>query len=833
MLAALTTLMCLPDHFDWSTWPFTVGYVVLYGTALATVAFMRPAPVAEMDRPMPEGGIRFQDLGPGMRRSRILTTGLVAILAVLTASPWLHEIDVIGAVCLGSVVVVAIILGQPGSVRLGAIATAAIFLLIVSSPLEYTNHVFLPEQGVIAHVTLGLGYVGLFAASLTPVRTRWMLLFVLVLGTALRVESLVQWPMDPLRRDMPVLMNHGIQSLLDGRFPYRIYFCSHDVPQTYLPVLWLTHLPFVAAGLDMRWGQVVATVVTALVISDFGRQSRGLRHVGLFCATLFFLMPETIWSVVHAETPSYWLWGSLFLWAAIHRRFMLAAVFLGITLGTRHFAYLMVPFAIIWYAWVVRSRREALLYLLVAASIASAILMPFAIEGPVPFMFGTFHWLTKFGETHRDWWYIYITFASWFYAFDIERWLAPIQLTTMILAVAGSVALGFWGRGRGDELHVVWRNWLLMAGAYFLFLMFNSIIWRYLHVMPIVIASFLVALRLQNRPGAARQGSERVVHLVGRPVAYGLVVGILGAIFVSSLVYMGWAYARSRDSSSVQEHAARIAPDLRPGDLVVDRGLFNAWPVMQGASFKVAQLPKNLRYVIRLRSQFPPAFERVVYFDGADLFDPERDAPDLLTYMRYEGHDDGKRSRAHFFVNPHPSRVTWRLSHDPDRIFRSELTAKTAGVALGTRRRNARFFFGEAAPPGYFSGWNIIRSMFHQWTCVLARPPGQGREIRVEFSVPDGERGWLVTGIDDYALWASRPAVTIRLDGPGFSADGRSFVHPNEQGIFVWGLGKIAAGNYTATVTAPSYRQRVFCFDLALSEPASPGQWGQNAGLGM
>jgi hypothetical protein len=75
--------------------------------------------------------------------------------------------------------------------------------------------------------------------------------------------------------------------------------------------------------------------------------------------------------------------------------------------------------------------------------------------------------------------------------------------------------------------------------------------------------------------------------------------------------------------------------------------------------------------------------------------------------------------------------------------------------------------------------------------------------------------------------------VTIRIDGPGIPEQGVSFVNPNEQGKYVWSLGEVAGGEYTATVTAPSHRQRVFCFDVALTEPAEPGKWGQSAGLGM
>ncbi|MBW2260588.1 MAG: hypothetical protein JRG91_01340 [Deltaproteobacteria bacterium] len=831
LITGLTTLMCLPDHFDYSTWPFTNGYVLLYGAALLVIWRMKPA--VGPGGGLMEDALRWRDLGPGLRMARVLTAGLVVVLGALYVPHWIHETHVTGSIALASTLVVAAILYHPGSVRLGAIATAAIFLFIVASPLEYTNHVFLPVKGVPGHLTLGVGFAGLAAAALFPVRTRWVLVFLLVIGTALRVENLVQWPMDPLRRDMPVLMNYGIQSLLDGRFPYRMYFCSHDVPQTYLPLLYLTHLPFVALGLDMRWGQLACTLVTALAIYDWGRGNPGLRQVGLFAAGLFYMMPETIWSVTHAETPSYWMWGALFLGAVIHRRFFVAAILLGLTLGTRHFAYIMVPFAMIWYAWVVRSRREAYLYLVIAAVVACLVIMPFALAGPTSFVFGTFNWLNMFGETHRTWWHIYISYAPLFYVLKHESWLPWIQAGTILTMVAASVGFEIRGRRRGDETGSAWRPWWFMAIAYILFLMFNTIIWRYLHAMPIVFLVFLVLLKLQNRAAVQVSGSARVVRFTRRPLAYWLAAGALSAAFAGSLVYMGWAYHRSHDHDAVKAHADAINGSLQPGDLLVDKGLFNAWPIMEGAVFRGRNLPPDVHYVIRMRSQFPPSFRRVVYFDGVDLFDPDRDVPDLLTYMRYAGHEDGTRSRVHFFVNPRPQRIFWRLSSDIGRLTRAELTAEPAGVAIGQRRPGDRFFFHGAAPRGYFAGWQVIRSMFNRWTCVMAHPPGGEREIRLTFTVPEAGDGWLVTGLDDFALWASRPPVTINVKGPGLPQGGLTFTNPNEQGLYVWSLGRIPGGEYTASVSAPRPHQRVFCFDVALGELTTTGPWNQSGDIGM
>jgi hypothetical protein len=234
-----------------------------------------------------------------------------------------------------------------------------------------------------------------------------------------------------------------------------------------------------------------------------------------------------------------------------------------------------------------------------------------------------------------------------------------------------------------------------------------------------------------------------------------------------------------------------------------------------------------------MRSQFPPSFRRVVYFDGVDLFDPGKDVPDLLTYMRYAGHEDGKRSRVHFFENPRPQRIFWRLSHDLDRLTRAELTAEPAGVAVGQRRPSGRFFFPGAAPKGYFAGWQVIRSMFNRWSCVLAHPPGGKREVRLTFTVPEAGDGWLVTGLDDFALWASRPAVTINVKGPDLPSSGLTFRNPNEQGLYVWSLGRIPGGEYTASVSAPRPHQRVFCFDVALGEVVPDGPWNQSGDIGM
>ena len=389
-----------------------------------------------------------------------------------------------------------------------------------------------------------------------------------------------------------------------------------------------------------------------------------------------------------------------------------------------------------------------------------------------------------------------------------------------------------WLRGEGLA-NASWRPWWFLALAYIMFLMFNSLIWRYLHAMPIIIVMALVALKVHAVRSPARTGGPWAARLVASRPRYGLVAGSLAVIFGASLTYMGWAYDRSRDRDSLRAHAEEVRKTLRSGDLLVDQGLFNTWPVMQGAVFRGRYLPDGVRYVVRLRSQFPPMWRRVLYFDGSDLFVPDLDAADVLGYMRYAGHSDGKRSRLHVFVNPNPTRIFWRLALDIGKLERVELTSLPVGIALGQPRPGGRFFFHDAAPPGYFAGWHMIRSMFHRWNCVLAIPPGKGRELRLHFSLPEPGDGWLVTGIDDFALWASRPPVTLRLDGPGLPPGGRSFVNPNEQGLFVWSAGPLEAGEYTATVTAPRPHQRLFCFDLALGRPAAPGEEGSSGGIGM
>ena len=81
LITGLTTLMCLPDHFDYSTWPFTNGYMLLYGAALLVIWRMRPA--GEGARGLAEDALSWSDLSTGMRRARILTAGLAVVLGIV------------------------------------------------------------------------------------------------------------------------------------------------------------------------------------------------------------------------------------------------------------------------------------------------------------------------------------------------------------------------------------------------------------------------------------------------------------------------------------------------------------------------------------------------------------------------------------------------------------------------------------------------------------------------------------------------------------------------------------------------------------------------------
>jgi hypothetical protein len=812
-------VLSVQDYFDHHSLVFTAVYIVLVAAALALI-FISPA------------GARPESPGPrapepwAMRAAALAWT---AMCAALTYLPGFHSRLVIAAVVIaGSVLSAVMLLFQRGTLQASALPALASYILMVSSPVLYMEHQIYPERTVLFNAGMAACYALAAAPTLVRMPPAVALGLYLAAGTFLRGLGIYQWEMDPAHRDMIPLIHHGALSFLDGHNPYRLYFCDHDLPLTYMPLLWLTYVPAVWAGIEPRIVSVLFSIGTAVLIYLWRDRGGGSAGLFLFMAAVWFFQTEVLWVAMYAESAPYWFFAFLVLWAASKGKRAAAALALGLMLPTRQFSLLFVPFLLLWFllpgpgpgggrgtggwkhlAW------GNLIYPALAACIASVVITPFVIGSPLSYFFGTLHWLTSFGPTHRTWWDVAITLSPLFYEGRHEKLLPWIQAATYGVVFAGFLVFAVRRKLDARWMH---RNvWPFLAAAYIVFLFFNSLIWRYLHLMGLALLLFSAGVRVLDFPLERRDeglwaGAMSALRrtAVRRAAAWMVIAALTGTgtfLFVRGMV----GFFKRGD---MVESAAEVTGKLRPGDLLVDYVYFNAWPVLEGTPFPSAQFDPGIKHSVRLRSQFPPAFRRVLIVTSGNHFVYPGDAPDLAAYMKEAGREKVGRLNVVTLENPFfPTNEVGRLTQHFEWIRKITL-ASAEGEEHAVRTGEEEFKFPQLDPRYSIRPANL-NIQIAKWPCVLAFPP-QDMELRIDVVIPRNVRLWLATAVGDFSLWPGLSPVDI---GVRQGKVKKHFSHPNEQGWYVWHAGSYAQGS-TVELTVSSERQkrRFFCFDLIATE---------------
>ena len=625
--------------------------------------------------------------------------------------------------------------------------------------------------------------------------------------------------MDPAHRDMIPLIHNGALAFLDGLNPYRIYYCDHDLPLTYLPLLWLSYLPVVAAGLEPRIMSVILCAASTVLIYQWKGRRRGDDGLFLYIAAVWFFQAEVIWVAVFTESPPYWLFAFLLLWAVVRRRKGAAALALGLMLATRHFALLFAPFAVVWLLLREGGDRArpldagSLVYPAASVAVACLLIAPFVVGSPLAFFFGTFHWLTSFGPTHRGWWDVAVSLSPLFYSAHLEKMLLPLQG-----AIYAAVFLGFLAAAARKRFSGPWvrRNvWVFAAAAYVIFLVFNSLVWRYLHLMGLALVLYAAATRhLQDAAGAPEGWTEGLfawLRAAARRRAAAWVVLAVVVVVGSSVILKGaWGFFHRQD---IVESAARISKTVRPGDLLVDYTYFNAWPVLEGTPFPAAELEPMIKHSLRLRSQFPPQFRRVLIVTSGNHFVFPSDAPDLAAYMTVASKERFGRLAMLVLTNPLAGAVVGRLTQSFEWVQAVSLTVK--GRLYKAEKVGEEAFKFPPLDPRYAIKPGKMPIQMGDRPCVLASPP-RDSTLRIVLSIPMRARLWLQTALSDYALWPGLGSVDVGIEGIG---PARTISSPDEQGWYVWPVG-LANENDRLVLTISSERtkRRFFCFDLVATE---------------
>jgi hypothetical protein len=330
-------------------------------------------------------------------------------------------------------------------------------------------------------------FLALVAATIAAPRFGRSLVAALAfgLGVVMRADGFRRIPVDPRVADMLPLVDAALTRFLSGKNPYGTYAMPWTLPLTYLPVTWLAYLPARAAGIDLRWTHVAASAVV-LGAALYAARGRNAGRAYTAWAGLFLMPASVHWDCITAASVS---WATI-AWAValLARESRMAWLGVGIALATSPLAWLLVPLgAGTW--WKAGGRRQVLLNGAAALVTAAVIVLPFAMQRPDDFLYGTMIWFNALdGFPKMKWntarsWADHAGFAGVFWAHGREHWLRWIQG----LVVLG-VSLDFSRRGASS--HALPAS---MAGMVLLFVLFNPVLWPYLHHLSLIAGLVAVA----------------------------------------------------------------------------------------------------------------------------------------------------------------------------------------------------------------------------------------------------------------------------------------------------------------------------------------------------
>ncbi len=325
----------------------------------------------------------------------------------------------------------------------------------------------------------------LLAARRAP--TPWIAALTFALGVGLRSIHMKYVPLEPIRGDMLPLVQQALGNLFAGNSPYTTYSMPWELPLTYLPLTWLSYTPAFLTDLDLRWINIVAegAILGAALFTARRMPGRTMRaDAPLLLWSLLFLLPSVIhWDMI-TSAPIGW---AVLAWALalVVTRRREAPLLIGMCAATTPFIAVFVPLiAVYWW------RTDGLAVLVrrgvVAAAVATVLLLPWFAWSPQPFLDGSFRWfndLDRFPGTKWQGEETWVQITGWsgeFWRRGWETWLKPIQMLLVLLVTA---LYALRRASRADLLPY-------STAAFILFMSFNPVLWPYLY-NPALIAALL------------------------------------------------------------------------------------------------------------------------------------------------------------------------------------------------------------------------------------------------------------------------------------------------------------------------------------------------------
>ncbi|MFH1435093.1 MAG: hypothetical protein ABIJ56_05210 [Pseudomonadota bacterium] len=726
-----------------------------------------------------------------------------------------------------------------GPIRGALCAAACLFLFLLTSTQLYQAMPFFPQQSVVLKTAIVLAFAGLAVCAAANASSRAILIVSVVAGTALRVIALRQWELNAFLRDMLPLIESALSSFVDGRNPYRLYYLTHDVPLTYMPVMWLSYLPAWLAGIDIRWMNVCFALLTSVLIYRWGGVAPGGNVAGrpgagrlagrllpresgplfLMAAIAFMFQTEIFWNTVHGEPPAYWLWLALMLTCVQSGRLLSASVLLGVAIATRHFSILFVPFFAVWLKAIGCAWKDVIARVLVAGAVAVALVLPWLMRNPDSFLFGTFEWLVKYGPAYEPAWVYQLGFQSTLYEAGLKDWFFVIQNSSFAAILAAAAAAVFLMRRAGRRELAVKTLWAGCGLAYFVYVLLGNMVWKSFFVSTFLLAILAFAAAGPPSPKAFMPGSRALKAILIALLA--LVNIAAGAFVVKSL--RAW-----NDRSDVAAFARETMPLLEEGDLLIDYSYYNAFHVFQGSAYApdiYATIGQGMDITVTAwpRNHELAGHGRVLLFDGYGAHDPGTELADIAG--TYEKIMEEKRGRSRFYIFKSPSYVkdqveAWRFSRHFNAVQDIEMRGERPPTFHGWKYEDKVLY--EGMDPWVWTGPYTCLSAGGGFPSIFSQLM-EGKTLHMKTQQPGRGALWLFTSFDDRMFVRPLGSVMIRVKAGKLE---KTIEHPGERGIYSWYLGRVEKRDLVMDIETEKPGPGMLCFDLVVMASKAAGEIG-------
>jgi hypothetical protein len=311
---------------------------------------------------------------------------------------------------------------------------------------------------------------------------------VVVIASANLMVAIHRIPFESIGGDMLAIVDSGITRLLDWQFPYvdlRIYGTEKleyaGRPLTYLPLMWLSYVPFRLLGIDLRYLSVVSLVWTAALVVNTARlgpeDSVGRRLLPLVLAA-FCLSPLTMMKLPDIQTPVFWLvLVAIGYCIAMARGPVIVGLLCGAAVTMRETSIVIMPLLAIYY--FKRSSADLCWWVATVVATSALVLAPFVIVNWKAFWSSiSYNALFVAGYAfERKVQLTHVGLGGQFLRIGHGEWAPVVQA-----AISGAAYVYALFRMNGRK-HLL----LLMGTVYFCFIVVNTVVFEYYYLEPLII----------------------------------------------------------------------------------------------------------------------------------------------------------------------------------------------------------------------------------------------------------------------------------------------------------------------------------------------------------